>query len=204
MLSILSAMANPAKPELTDDEGGPDTADTTAVDTTGTDTTALDATAIDEETGASDDDAMSTSSTVSASDAPTSGAGTSSDAAPSTGSTRTSPASGSGSAAKPSGAASAPKKVLPPKAKAKSKVAPGNSQITPSRHTPSQPTSGRRAPSPRWVPVLMFALWGLGLLLIVLNYMGVLPGTEDAGNGWYLVAGLVSILGGIMVATQYH
>lgn len=211
MLSILSAMANPAKPELTDDEGGPDTsdttaADTTAVDTTGTDTDAVDATAtetdvVDEETGASHDDAMSTAA---ANDAPTSGAGTSSDAAPSTGSTRTSPASGSGSAAKPSSAASAPKKVLPPKAKAKAKVAPGNSQITPSRHTPAQPTSGRRAPSPRWVPVLMFALWGIGLLLIVLNYMGVLPGTEDAGNGWYLVAGLVSILGGIMVATQYH
>jgi uncharacterized membrane protein HdeD (DUF308 family) len=50
----------------------------------------------------------------------------------------------------------------------------------------------------------MFALWGLGLLLIVLNYMGVLPGASDGGNGWYLVAGLVSILAGIMVATQYR
>jgi LPXTG-motif cell wall-anchored protein len=50
----------------------------------------------------------------------------------------------------------------------------------------------------------MFALWALGLLLIVLNYMGVLPGTADGGNGWYLVAGLVSILAGIMVATQYR
>ena len=37
--------------------------------------------------------------------------------------------------------------------------------------------AARRAPSPRWVPVLMFALWGVGLLLIVLNYMGLLPGT---------------------------
>jgi hypothetical protein len=114
------------------------------------------------------------------------------------------PARSSGAAARSTGATSAPKKVLPPKAKAKSKVAAGNSQITPSRHTPSQPTAARRSPSPRWVPVLMFALWAVGLLLIVLNYMGVLPGAEDAGNGWYLVAGLVSILGGIMVATQYH
>jgi ACR3 family arsenite efflux pump ArsB len=34
-----------------------------------------------------------------------------------------------------------------------------------------------------WVlgPVLMFALWGIGLLLIILNYMGVLPGAEDGG-----------------------
>jgi hypothetical protein len=34
--------------------------------------------------------------------------------------------------------------------------------------------------------------------------MQILPGAEDGGNGWYLVAGLASILGGIIVATQYH
>jgi hypothetical protein len=94
-----------------------------------------------------------------------------------------------------------PDKVVPPKAKAKAKTA---SQPAPARYTPSTPTTGKKGPSPRWVPVLMFALWGLGLLLIVLNYMGVLPGTADGGNGWYLVAGLVSILAGIMVATQYR
>ena len=27
---------------------------------------------------------------------------------------------------------------------------------------------------------------------------------EATGNGWYLVGGLASILGGIIVATQYH
>jgi len=54
------------------------------------------------------------------------------------------------------------------------------------------------------VPVLMFALWAVGLLVIILNYMGVLPGSADGGNGWYLVGGLAAILGGIMVATQYR
>ena len=44
----------------------------------------------------------------------------------------------------------------------------------------------------------------VGLLVIVLNYMGVLPGSADGGNGWYLVGGLGSILAGIMVATQYR
>ena len=92
-------------------------------------------------------------------------------------------------------------KVLPPKAKAKAKAGP---QAAPARYTPAAPATGRRGPSPKWVPILMFALWALGLLLIVLNYMGVLPGSGDGGNGWYLVAGLVSILGGIMVATQYR
>jgi hypothetical protein len=99
-------------------------------------------------------------------------------------------------------AAPAKEKVVPPKAKAKARSR--SAQDAPARYTPSRPTGTARKPSPRWVPVLMFALWGLGLLLIILNYMGVLPGAGDGGNGWYLVAGLVSILGGIMVATQYH
>lgn len=96
-------------------------------------------------------------------------------------------------------AAPTPAKVVPPKAKAKKAATAG-----PTRYTPSTPTGTHRKPSPRWVPVLMFALWGLGLMLIILNYMGVLPGTQDDANGWYLVSGLVSILAGIMVATQYH
>ena len=84
------------------------------------------------------------------------------------------------------------KRVTPPKVK----EAPG-------RYTPPR-TGGARPPSPRWVPVLMFALWGVGLLMIILNYMGVLPGSADGGNGWYLVGGLAAILAGIMVATQYR
>jgi len=55
--------------------------------------------------------------------------------------------------------------------------------------------------SPRWVPVLMFALLGLGMLTIVANYLNLVPG--DASNGW-LIGGLVMITGGFLVATQYH
>jgi hypothetical protein len=109
------------------------------------------------------------------------------------------PASSTARATDPSTAK--PAKVVPPKAKARAKV---SAQPTSARHTPPKPAGKHSGPSPRWVPVLMFALWGLGLLLIVLNYMGVLPGASDGGNGWYLVAGLVSILAGIMVATQYR
>jgi len=55
--------------------------------------------------------------------------------------------------------------------------------------------------SPTWVPVLMFVLLGIGLLVIFLNYLGVLPGgTKNS----YLLVGLGSILGGIITATQYH
>lgn len=98
-------------------------------------------------------------------------------------------------------APSAPEpKPVPPKAKAKAAAA---QRSAPTRYTPPAPT-GAHGPSPRWVAVAMFALWIVGLLVIVLNYMSVLPGTGDESNGWYLVAGLVSILAGIMVATRYR
>ena len=85
------------------------------------------------------------------------------------------------------------KRVTPPKVR----------DASPGRYTAPRTGAGK-GPSPRWVPVLMFALWGVGLLMIILNYMGVLPGSSDGGNGWYLVGGLAAILGGIMVATQYR
>lgn len=102
-------------------------------------------------------------------------------------------------------------RVVPPKAKAKAKASAKSASASAGagsgdaarRYTAPTARAARR-PSPRWVPVLMFALWAIGLLVIILNYMGVLPGAADGGNGWYLVAGLLSILGGIMVATQYR
>lgn len=68
-----------------------------------------------------------------------------------------------------------------------------------SRYTPPVPQELKV--SPRWVPILMFALIGLGLVIIFCNYLGVLPG--DTKNS-YLLLGLASILGGIITATQYH
>lgn len=99
--------------------------------------------------------------------------------------------------------------MLPPAAKKKRKggaatVAkePGSTSAG-GRYTAPIPAE-RKGPSPRWVPVLMFGLWGLGLGMIILNYMGSLPGSGDGGNGYYLVGGLVLILGGIITATQYR
>ena len=68
-----------------------------------------------------------------------------------------------------------------------------------SRYTPPIPQSAKV--SPRWVPIVMFALLGLGLVIIFCNYLGILPGgTKNS----YLLVGLGSILGGIMTATQYR
>ena len=68
-----------------------------------------------------------------------------------------------------------------------------------SRYTPPVPRSQKV--SPPWVPVLMFALLIIGMLVIFLNYIEVLPGGT---KNTYLLAGLGSILGGIITATQYH
>lgn len=94
----------------------------------------------------------------------------------------------------------------PPKRKVKGgRVTPkGGSPVSSrpdasSRYTPPVPKEFKV--SPPWVPVLMFALLGLGLVVIFLNYLGVLPG--DTKNS-YLLVGLGFILGGIMTATQYR
>ena len=67
------------------------------------------------------------------------------------------------------------------------------------RYTP--PIPREQKVSPPWVPVLMFALLGLGLLVIMLNYLDLVPGGTD---NWYLLGGLGLILGGIITATNYH
>jgi Cell division protein CrgA len=68
------------------------------------------------------------------------------------------------------------------------------------RYTP--PSVNIKQPSPQWVPVLMFALWIIGALTIMLNYLEhVLPGVP---NNLYLLLGLGLILAGLFVATQYR
>ena len=53
-----------------------------------------------------------------------------------------------------------------------------------------------------WVPVLMFTCLGLGVLIILANYVGLMPG-GDASN-WYLLIGLALITAGFLTATQYR
>jgi len=67
------------------------------------------------------------------------------------------------------------------------------------RYTAPIPKSVRQ--SPRWYGPVLLALLILGLLLIVGNYVGIMPGGT---SNWYLVGGLVGIVVGAMMATQYH
>lgn len=68
------------------------------------------------------------------------------------------------------------------------------------RYTPPVPKSQKV--SPLWVPVLMFTCLGLGMLIILANYVDLLPG--DGPNNLYLLIGLGFITAGFITATRYH
>jgi hypothetical protein len=73
-------------------------------------------------------------------------------------------------------------------------------QAAPSgRYTP--PTPKNKKVSPPWVPAIMFTCLLLGVVIIVVNYLGVLPGGTQ---NWYLLIGLGLITGGFLIATQYR
>lgn len=80
------------------------------------------------------------------------------------------------------------------------RTTPKGTGTTSGRYTPPIPKSQKV--SPPWVPALMFTLLALGALVIVLNYMNLLPGPES--SNWYLLLGLGLITGGFATATQYH
>jgi hypothetical protein len=67
------------------------------------------------------------------------------------------------------------------------------------RYTPPIPREIRM--SRPWVPWLMGMLLALGTLVIILNYLELLP---YAASNWYLLGGLAGITGGFITATQWH
>ncbi|CAA9235076.1 MAG: hypothetical protein AVDCRST_MAG50-1388 [uncultured Acidimicrobiales bacterium] len=68
------------------------------------------------------------------------------------------------------------------------------------RYTPPAPRPQKV--SPRWVPIVMGALLVIGMLMIVLNYLNLLPGLDP--SNWYLLAGLALITAGFVVATRWR
>jgi VIT1/CCC1 family predicted Fe2+/Mn2+ transporter len=67
------------------------------------------------------------------------------------------------------------------------------------RYTPPIPKDVRK--SPRWYGPMVLGLLILGVMMILLNYLTVLPGAVTV---WYLVGGLVLIFVGFLMATRYH
>jgi len=67
------------------------------------------------------------------------------------------------------------------------------------RYTPPKPKSEKR--SPLWVATVMTTSFVTGVGVIVLNYLGLLPG--DAQNR-YLFLGLGLVVFGFMLAANYR
>ncbi len=113
----------------------------------------------------------------------------------------------------------------PNKRRVEARTPGGGGRVTPTgggratapvhRPTSGAATSGRyTAPIPRefrvspwFVPAAMFTLLAFGTAVIVLNYVELLPTwgflPDGTSNVWLLV-GLLAILAGIIVATQWH
>ena len=69
-----------------------------------------------------------------------------------------------------------------------------------SRYTP--PPQKKADPSPMWVPAAMATCLVAGLLVIILNYLNLLPGANTENR--YLLLGIVLISGGFGLATSYR
>ncbi len=85
-----------------------------------------------------------------------------------------------------------------PSTKAAAKAS-GGGPVRSDRYTP--PIDRKQKVSPKWQGVLIIALFALGVLIVILNYAGVLPG--GVNNIW-LVAAIGAIFAGLLVATRYH
>jgi hypothetical protein len=70
---------------------------------------------------------------------------------------------------------------------------------TSGRYTPPIPRDRRH--SPPWYPYVLVGLLVLGLLAIIGDYAGFLPGGTHT---YYLVVGIAGILGGLFMAVSYH
>jgi len=68
-----------------------------------------------------------------------------------------------------------------------------------SRYTP--PPQKKKPASPLWMGISITTFLVVGLFVVVLNYLGLLPG--DAENR-YLILGLILISAGFLMATGYR
>jgi len=67
------------------------------------------------------------------------------------------------------------------------------------RYTPPVPKGQKK--SPPWMGVLIIALFLLGAVVVILDYLDFLPGGVSS---WWLVAAIGLVFAALMVATRYH
>jgi hypothetical protein len=93
----------------------------------------------------------------------------------------------------------APGRVTPKGGGKSGRVTASATPAASGRYTPPVPKELKE--SPRWYPVLLVGLLIAGMAVILLNYLGVLPG--GAKNA-YLLVGLALITLGFIAATRYR
>jgi hypothetical protein len=69
-----------------------------------------------------------------------------------------------------------------------------------SRYTPPPPK--KAPPSKLWVPVTAVTLLAVGLLVVVTNYLNLLPGPDTENR--YLLLGILLISGGFFALTGWR
>jgi hypothetical protein len=69
-----------------------------------------------------------------------------------------------------------------------------------SRYTPPAPK--KAPPSKLWVPATMFTMLATGVVVIVANYLQLLPG--GSAENRYLFIGLGLFTGGAILSTQFR
>jgi hypothetical protein len=88
-----------------------------------------------------------------------------------------------------------------PKSKARQKPKPRRAS---ERYRLDPDRKQRPKPSPRWYGPLILSIMGIGVVMIVANYMGVLPGTSTAPRNAYLFGGLGLIALGFLGTTRWR
>jgi hypothetical protein len=71
----------------------------------------------------------------------------------------------------------------------------------PKRMVNEPPVAKEQKVSPQWYVVLMFSLMGVGVLVIMANYLGILPGGQQS---LFLYSGLAAIAIGFVMTLNYH
>jgi thiol:disulfide interchange protein len=74
------------------------------------------------------------------------------------------------------------------------------SATTSGRYTPPKPKAAKH--SALWVPAVMFTALGTGLVVLVGNYLELLPGGQAQNS--YLLVGLGLLITGFAMSTQYR
>jgi hypothetical protein len=64
------------------------------------------------------------------------------------------------------------------------------------------PPPKKAPPSKLWVPVALTTLLAVGLLIVVANYLNLLPGRDTENR--YLLFGIALISSGFLLATNYR